>query len=84
MTEIALVRHSDNIHPLTELFRASFGHERSEKLWTWKYLQNPLSSDETEVVVAKENGNIIGVRPFMLAEMWLEDEKVKDVYLGAG
>jgi len=77
MTEIALVKHSDNIQQLIDLFRASFGHKMSEKLWTWKYIQNPLSSDKIEVVVAKENGKIIGARPFMLAEMWLEDKKVR-------
>ena len=75
MTEIELVQHSDIIQQLTELYSASFAHGISEKFWRWKYIENPLSSDK--IVVALENGEIVGARPFMLAEMWLEDKKVK-------
>lgn len=77
MAEIKLVKHQERREDLLDLFQVSFGHNMSAELWDWKYLQNPLASADPEVIVAMDNGKIIGARPFLLAEMWLKDEKVK-------
>jgi GNAT superfamily N-acetyltransferase len=77
VAEIRLLKHREKREELLDLFLASFGHNMSAELWDWKYLQNPLASADPEVIVAIDNGKIVGARPFLLAEMWLKDEKVK-------
>lgn len=77
MIEIKLLKHSEEKGGLLDLFRASFGHTMSAEHWDWKYLQNTLISSDPEVIVAIENGKIIGARPFLIAEMWLGNKKVK-------
>jgi GNAT superfamily N-acetyltransferase len=77
MTEIKLVNHADNVEELVGLFNQTFGIRKSEKAWNWKYLQNPLSSNETEVIIALDKGRIVGARPFMFAEMWINGKKAK-------
>ena len=76
MIEVKLVKQSDRKEELLNLFRLSFGGKISEKLWDWKYIQNPLVSSEPEVIVAMENGKIAGARPFLLMEMWLDNSKI--------
>ena len=77
MVDIALVKHSDKIEQLLDLFCESFGKKMSRELWTWKYLRNPLNSADVEVIVALDNDKVVGARPFMLAEMWLGNEMVR-------
>lgn len=77
MVEIALVKHSDRMRQLVNLFSAAFRREMSEELWRWKYVQNPLSSLDSEVVVALDGAEIVGARPFMIAKMWLGDKEAK-------
>lgn len=77
MVEIRLVKHLEEKGQLLDLFRVSFGHNMSAKLWNWKYRQNPLATADPEVIVALDNGKVVGARPFLLAEMWLENEKVR-------
>jgi predicted N-acetyltransferase YhbS len=77
MVEIRLVKHSQEKEQLLDLFRASFGHDMPAELWDWKYVQNPLATPDPEVVVALDNGEIVGARPFRLTEMWLGNEKVR-------
>jgi GNAT superfamily N-acetyltransferase len=62
---------------LLDLFCESFGKKMSRELWTWKFLRNPLNSADVELVVALDNDKVVGARPFMLAEMWLGNEKLK-------
>ena len=76
MIEIKLVKHQEQKGQLLDLFQASFGHDRPAELWDWRYIQNPLATPDTELVVALDNGKIVGARPFRLAQMWLGDEKV--------
>jgi GNAT superfamily N-acetyltransferase len=77
MIEIRLVKHLEEKEQLMDLFRASFGHDVPAGFWDWKYIQNPFASADPEVIVAIENGKIVGARPFRLAEMWLGNEKVR-------
>lgn len=77
MAESKLVKHREKKEELLDLFRVSFGYTMSPELWDWKYLQNPLASDDSEVIVAMDGGKVVGAKPFLLAEMWLKDEKVK-------
>lgn len=75
--KIALVKHTDRIKQLVDLFSAAFKEDMPEEFWHWKYLQNPLASPDSEVVVALDGDKIVGARPFMLAKMWLGNEEVK-------
>ena len=77
MVEIKLAKHFEEKEKLLDLFQASFGEAVSAEYWDWKYLQNPFASSDPEVIVAVEDSKIIGARPFLLAEMWLGNEKVK-------
>ena len=77
MAEIRLVKYRDKREELLDLFQASFGLTVSVELWNWKYLQNPLAPAVPELIVATDKGKIVGARPFMLAELWLGNERVK-------
>jgi len=60
---------------LVDLFCTCFNVDMTPDIWAWEHLQNPLSNPE--VIVAVENGRIVGARPFTYVEMWLGNEKVK-------
>ena len=79
MSDIKLVKHQGKKEELLDLYRVCFGFSMSAELWDWKYIQNPLSSTDPEIIVAIANGKIVGARPLLLAEMWLRDEIVKTV-----
>jgi len=76
MVEIRTVKYLDELVRLEELFRTCYRQHRSAEHWRWKFLLNPLASADPEVIVAVEDGKIVGTRHFMLAEMWLGNEKV--------
>jgi hypothetical protein len=76
MLEIKLVKHAEEIEQLVDLFRLSFGRDTSTRLWEWKYITNPLAASMPEVVVAVDNGRIVGARPFLLMELWVKNTKV--------
>jgi len=76
MVEIRTVRLRDEQARIAELFRICYRQERSAEHWRWKFLLNPLAPADPEVIVAVENGRIVGARHFMLAEMWLGNQKV--------
>ena len=76
MIEIRVVMHGDEIGQLVKLFRVSFKHEMSEKLWKWKYINNPIVSSSPEVIVACGGGRIVGARPFLLTEIWVKNERI--------
>lgn len=77
MTEIKLVRQSDKKDELLDLYKVSFGSSGSSALWDWKYLHNPFAKKDPEIIIAMDKGKIVGARPVLLAEMWLNNEKVK-------
>jgi hypothetical protein len=76
MVEIRLVKHRDEIEQLVDLFRVSFGRDMSTRLWEWKYITNPFASSIPEVVIAADKGKIVGARPFLSMELWMQKEKV--------
>jgi len=77
MYKIEIVKHKEKKEELIRLFKISFCHSISPEFWDWKYIQNPWVSDNSEVVVTMNNGEIVGARPFLSFEMWIKDEKVK-------
>ncbi len=77
MFEVKIVKHIERKVELLDLFRISFGKTISDKLWSWKYLQNPLAPTDPEIIVAIKDETIIGARPFILNEVWIKNEKVK-------
>jgi hypothetical protein len=76
LTEIKLVKHLDETLELIELFRLCFNSKMSQEYWYWKYVANPFVDSNPEVIVAVEGGQIIGARPFLLTQMWLNNSKV--------
>ncbi len=76
MVELRAVKHLEEIEQLVDLFRISFNSNMSPELWNWKYLQNPLAPAAAEVIVALDKGKVVGARPFLLAEMWLDNKRV--------
>ncbi|MFC1488078.1 GNAT family N-acetyltransferase, partial [Thermoproteota archaeon] len=77
MIKITEVNQSDKINELIELYAESFGKKKSENEWEWTHIQNPQFSNETEVIVALDKNEIVGARPFMYTEMWINNKKVK-------
>ena len=76
MVQVKLVKHKDEIDELVDLFQKSFGHGMSAELWKWKYISSPMATNNPEIVVAIDNGNIIGARPTSVKKMWIGDKKV--------
>jgi GNAT superfamily N-acetyltransferase/N-acetylglutamate synthase-like GNAT family acetyltransferase len=77
LVEIRLLKHSEEKEKLLNLFRVSFGFSISVEHWDWKHLQNPLAFSDPELIVAVDGGKIVGARPFLPAEMWLGNKKIK-------
>jgi GNAT superfamily N-acetyltransferase len=77
MVEIRLVNHREYRDELLDLFRASFRYDMPAEWWDWQYFNNPATSDAPEVVVAVDNGQLVGARPFLISELWIRDDKVK-------
>lgn len=77
MFEVKLVNHHEYRDELLDLFRASFGHDMSVERWDWQYFNNPATPDDFQVAVAIDNGQLVGARPFLIAELWIRDDKVK-------
>lgn len=76
MIEIISVKHKDEFEGLVELFSLIFGKSGGADYWRWQYIQNPLSGNMPEVTVAVDGAKIVGIRPFMLHELWMGDKKI--------
>jgi hypothetical protein len=77
MVEFSLLTYSDSVNPLLELHRVSFGYAPPEQYWKWKFCENPMAKDVQKVVVAIEGGEIVGARPYMFGDMWVDEKKVR-------
>lgn len=67
-----------DIPAIIELLKVSLGESlipKSEALWNWKHVQNPFG--KSPVLVAEENGAIIGVRAFLRWEFFQEGKIIK-------
>lgn len=63
-----VIRHSNptDLPQIIDLMKSSLGESlipKSEPLWIWKHEQNPFG--KSFVLVAEENGRLIGLRAFM-------------------
>jgi hypothetical protein len=76
MIDIKLVEHARVVEQLVNLFRVSFGRDRSIEHWEWKYLKNPLAAVAPEVIVAVDHDVIVGARPFFMTELWLGQTRI--------
>ena len=76
MYEIEIVKHKEKKEELINLFKICFSHSVSPEFWEWKYIRNPWTPDNPEVVVTTNNGTIVGARPFMSSEIWIKNEKI--------
>lgn len=66
-----------DIPQIIELLKISLGETlipKSEALWKWKHLDNPFG--KSPVILAEENGQLIGVRAFLNWE-YIENGKIK-------
>ena len=75
--EIKLVKHREAEKELVDLFQASFKLDKSHEIWRWKYTENPLASEDHDIIVAACGGKIVGARPFVALDLWIKSEKVK-------
>ena len=67
---------SEDIPAIVQLLKASLGDVSSTKsvaYWNWKHVDNPFGP--SPVLVAEEDGDLIGVRAFMRGD-WVQDGKV--------
>jgi hypothetical protein len=76
LIEVKVVKHLDETEQLIELFGICFNRHMSEGYWNWKYIDNPLVPSDPQVIVATEKNRIIGARPFLLTQMWVNNSKV--------
>lgn len=67
---------ADDVPAIVELLKKSLGEgllPKSEKLWNWKHQANPFGP--SPVLLAEENGLLVGVRTFLKWE-FIRNEKV--------
>lgn len=76
---IEAVRHKDYAYELTRLFNDVFGVNISQRTWSWKYLDNPLADPEPEIVVAIDNGRIVGARPLLRVNLLYHNNRLRCV-----
>jgi len=57
------------------LDRQVWDRRRSPEWVRWKYVDNPIA-DHTPIIVAEDDGEIVGVRPFLVFELRLGGETV--------
>ena len=65
----------DELPAIIQLLKASLGDgssEKSERYWNWKHVYNPFGA--SPVLVAEENGELIGIRAFMRWDWQMGDE----------
>jgi len=65
MVTVQTVKHTEHVRDLVRLFNVVFGKSMSPESWVWKHLANPLNECEPFVVVAMDNGAVVGARPLM-------------------
>ena len=82
MVRLETVSHRENINDLENLFNLSFGSKIHKGFWEWKYVLNPIGEGLT--AVAKDNGKIVGARPYIPFQMWVNNSKVKTLNGGDG
>jgi len=58
------------------LHRAVWGHEREDAWFRWRFEQNPYV-DETPMVVAEHDGQIVGAEPCLAFRLRVGDETVR-------
>ena len=63
MVTVQTVKHTEHVRDLVRLFNVVFGKSMSPESWVWKHLANPLNECEPFVVVAMDNGAVVGARP---------------------
>lgn len=67
-----------DIPQIIQLLKISLGESmipKSEELWTWKHRNNPFG--QSPVLVAEEDGQLIGVRAFLRWEYQIEGRSYK-------
>jgi hypothetical protein len=77
MVDIHLFNGLEQREELLSLYQTAFDHGMSEALWNWKYVKNPASGPRPEVIVAMDNGQIVGARHIWPMELWLKDSRIR-------
>lgn len=73
MATVQTVKHTEYVDQLVQLFNSVFGQKMSPESWMWKHLANPLNGCEPSVIVAVDNGTIVGSRPLMRMNLRYRD-----------
>jgi len=73
MATVQTVKHTEYVDQLVQLFNSVFGQKMSPESWMWKHLANPLNECEPSVVVAMDNGAVVGARPLMRVNLRYSD-----------
>lgn len=71
---------TSDVPKIINLLKLSLGESlmpKSEEYWNWKHVQNPFGS--SPVLVAEEDGQLIGVRAFMRWEWQCGNQKLEAV-----
>jgi len=62
---VETVPHSAYVPQLTTLFNLVFNKQWPSELWAWKHLSNPLNEPNPSIVVALDDGRVVGARPLL-------------------
>jgi N-acetylglutamate synthase-like GNAT family acetyltransferase len=69
---------TSDVPAIIDLLKLSLGESlipKSEKLWHWKHIANPFG--KSPVLLAEEDGEILGVRAFLRWEFLKDDQTIK-------
>jgi len=59
----------EDMDAFLSLFQASFEETLSKDCFNWKYVKNPFLIGRIPIIIAEENGRIVGARPFLATRM---------------
>jgi GNAT superfamily N-acetyltransferase len=72
--KMRMFNEGEDLPAFLSLFQASFDETLSKDYFEWKYVRNPFRIGEIPIIIAEENGRIVGARPFLATRMSVNGE----------
>lgn len=75
--KIRLIDKDNEIDAFRGLFESVFNKKMTTKLWKWKYLENPMASNQPLIYIADYEGKMVGARPLLPTQMKIGNKILK-------
>lgn len=75
--KIRLIDKDKEIDAFRELFESVFNEKMTTKLWKWKYLENPMTSNQPLIYITEHERKMVGARPLLPTRMKFGNKVLK-------